>query len=837
MGNYLTLADWAKACSEAINQIKGTTYKMAPRHFPKIIDEIEFEGLPSGLDSTTAPPQLLPLMSDIANSIRRKCSCDDCRVNRKRIKPNDFPTHILKINNTSECTHDYEIISQLFGESPFGEGKEYQYGSSETYCTVEYRKCTKCGDIPSLPYPDNVYYHMNVCDGTCTICGASGGYSETDPHNFDLSPYDYYFNSDATCNYCGALHNGVWRETGDGYTWSDPMCCYVQEYCADHPGHERNRIDIPCNVGSDGICTSCGRTHSVCSGGYDCIHDWQGNNVMDENGNWTGEIEYICSNCGAGGTFNETWNPPSTSESSGGCHFTLVETYPATCVRQGVKIYQCSDCQATRIQMLSPIDHNLVFIEAIDSTCTRRGYTKYKCSHCNNIFEEEIPIQDHIYVNGDARTPGVCKWCNATCPHDDLVSEHLCACGYDLNTDPRCSHSSTYCYHDYDSNTYTCTCFNCDLVVAEGALTAVTYSHEGCERVADYECPNCGRGSEGLGIYDHDFSSSMSIYSGDCYYFDGTYYYDQCSYCSNCGTVDENNYDSRYLSEGTDPNDLRWHVVDSDSRCIHSGDTWRKLCHCETVSGDEGTLVMTTDRSRWSTEGCDWTAPCDCPNCGETDLCWVFAGEYNHNFSSGICTKCGASDPDYEPCEHERVSMSIYNGDDYYYDGTYWYDQCYYCKFCGVVEGYDCRYEEYPCKHENTEEVYYHWGADPICFNAALRCTDCGMITAYDSSYEHPTHYHEYENGVCKYCPHTNEEYEPEETECEHENANYEYYEVEPTCTTEGIGHYYCPDCGAEWSASVGFGDHTGEVVIDGYDGGYQIAHWDCCGEDASTLM
>ena len=79
-----------------------------------------------------------------------------------------------------------------------------------------------------------------------------------------------------------------------------------------------------------------------------------------------------------------------------------------TCTQNGVISYSCS-CGETKTKIKQTNGHKCSDWNILtEATCKLGGFRQGVCEICEEELSEDIPVSDHVYVNG------VCKWCKAT---------------------------------------------------------------------------------------------------------------------------------------------------------------------------------------------------------------------------------------------------------------------------------------------------------------------------------------------------------------------------------------------------------------------------------------
>lgn len=167
------------------------------------------------------------------------------------------------------------------------------------------------------------------------------------------------------------------------------------------------------------------------------------------------------------------------------------------------------------------------------------------------------------------------------------------------------------------------------------------------------------------------------------------------------------------------------------------------------------------------------------------------------------CSTCG-----------EEVNRSAHQ---YVYDEE-WDD--YVCSVCNVLHDWDTGCTGTLTIREATcQRILYH-------------CDGCGNDLARYGSFEE---YHDYENGVCRYCGTEDPNYTP------HEHDYHETERVEPTCTEPGYILYVC-ECGDSYSQTLSATGHVwGEWTVvkepTAEEPGERTRYCENCGETESETI
>ena len=86
----------------------------------------------------------------------------------------------------------------------------------------------------------------------------------------------------------------------------------------------------------------------------------------------------------------------------------------ATCTKEGIKEFKCTECEETKQETIKKLDHTIVIDKAVESTCKETGLTEGShCSVCKEIIKQQKTIDklEHNYVDG------ICTVCNTKDPN------------------------------------------------------------------------------------------------------------------------------------------------------------------------------------------------------------------------------------------------------------------------------------------------------------------------------------------------------------------------------------------------------------------------------------
>ena len=83
-------------------------------------------------------------------------------------------------------------------------------------------------------------------------------------------------------------------------------------------------------------------------------------------------------------------------------HYKLISTRDATCIQEGVEVYQCEKCERTKEVVLSKAAHSYVLISSSKASCIENGMDIFSCSVCSDTYKkitETALGHDHIVVS------------------------------------------------------------------------------------------------------------------------------------------------------------------------------------------------------------------------------------------------------------------------------------------------------------------------------------------------------------------------------------------------------------------------------------------------------
>ncbi|MCD7769529.1 MAG: right-handed parallel beta-helix repeat-containing protein [Oscillospiraceae bacterium] len=458
---------------------------------------------------------------------------------------------------------------------------------------------------------------------TCAVCGAmKTTKDEMIDHDYQVTDH-----KDATCE--------------DGYTtYTCTMC--KESYTETIPATEEHTwvadsvVEATCedNMKVGTICAVCGAEGDdvVEIAGTATGHDYTW--VLEEANCTEGEhIVYTCSNCG--NTYSEeTW----TTEALG--HTWVEETVPATCSTTGYTKYVCSVCgvyddyyEELSIDGDAHVEEEMILREA---TCSKSGVSKFTCTLCGQS-EYRVTTVEHTYgeeqILGDTNIVyQVCEVCgdvNILLGADEITEDtHIFV---EKITDATCTEDGEIVYtcalHDDCEENYT------EIIEATGhaAAEAVVENmvESTCAVAGSYDevvyCAVCGeelsRETVTLEALEHTAGETVveNVIEATATK-DGSY--DEVVYCTVCGEE---------LSRETI-------VIPATGECDH-----------------ENTSVVGAVDATCTEDG--YTGDTVCDDCGAILATGEVIPATGHNYVDGVCTMCGAEDPDYV-APHEHVYTS-----------------------------------------------------------------------------------------------------------------------------------------------------------------------------------
>ncbi|MBQ3215540.1 MAG: InlB B-repeat-containing protein, partial [Oscillospiraceae bacterium] len=368
-----------------------------------------------------------------------------------------------------------------------------------------------------------------------------------------------------------------------------------------------------------------------------------------------GYTTYTCTKCGDSYTGNNT-------SATGHTYDNGKVTTAATCIKTGVKTYTCTKCSATKTEAIPVVAHTYN-AKVTSPTCTASGYTTYTCSVCGDSYTANpTAATGHSYkkvVTAPTCTAGGYTTYTCTKCGDSYKGDNTSATGHSYKsvvTAPTCTASgyTTYtcskCNHSYTGNNTSATghSYNNGVITTPATCTAAG--------VRTYTCTDCGATkTETISALGHNYSASITLPT--CTTVGFTTH--TCGKCGDRYTDSEvpmlsHNYDSVVTAPTCTTEGFTTHT------CAACGDSYidTKVPVAQHSYGVGRETVAPTCTK-------DGVLTYACINCGHTKTEAIDAT--GHDFVKGICTVCGAADPDY--VKPDFFLVGYINGADYGCEG------------------------------------------------------------------------------------------------------------------------------------------------------------------------
>ncbi len=445
-------------------------------------------------------------------------------------------------------------------------------------------------------------------------------------------------------------------------------------------------------------CDSCGtvNTDLTVAVGEALGHDLK-DTVVEATCGKEGYTEHACTRC--------DYNYRDTFVKAPEHNYTVEVTKEASCTESGLKTYTCSKCGDTYTEMVEKLAHNYEAV-VTEPTCTAAGYTTHTCSVCKHSYVDTIvAATGHSYTSEITKAAtctetGVetftCSKCNDSytraiekLAHDyksEVTAPTCTAMGYTTHTCSVCGDSYIDSIvkakgHEYESKLVapTCdkmgytefTCKNCGESYRAAYIPAKEHNYKAevtteptctAEGVKTFTCADCGKSyTEPVAKLAHDYKTEVT--APTCLGYGYT-----TNTCKHCGYA--------YISAIANPTG-HTEVVDAavEATCTETGLTEGKHCSVceevlvaqEVVPAKGHTEVEDKAVEATCTET-GLTAGKHCSVCNEVLVKQETVPAKGHTFENGVCTVCGAADPDYVP---EWVNpFKDVKENDWFYDGV-----------------------------------------------------------------------------------------------------------------------------------------------------------------------
>ncbi len=327
-----------------------------------------------------------------------------------------------------------------------GTHKYQETSGGDATCTAQgytTYTCTNCGDSYNGAYIPALGHNWNAGKETKPAGESSTGEmtytcSRCDVTNKEVIPALGHTHKYTTSNVAATC-------TTDGYTLTFCACGDETKSVTKATGHSYKNEPVAAT------CTAQGYTTHTCG---KCGHSYNDNYVAANGHSWTK---------------NESNSVSATADAN------------------GVAIYDCNNCDATKSETIPKKGHTFDGGTTVAPTCTEQGYTEYTCETCkdgNVTHTYRDKLQDakgHSLIS--KATPATCKAKGYT--------TYSCACGYTFIDNITAMIEHTWAVTDMKaasgntegSKTYTCS--GC------GAKKTETIPKIGCSFDAKVTAPTC----------------------------------------------------------------------------------------------------------------------------------------------------------------------------------------------------------------------------------------------------------------------------------------------------------------------------------------------------------
>ena len=748
---------------------------------------------------------------------------------------------------------------------------------------------------------------------TCTVC------EETKTEEIPALGHDWGDGEITTPATCGTAGEMTYTCQRDG---CDATKTEVIEATGEHtPGEGYTEATCTENAKAGTVCTVCGAELGEMTElpdtalGHDLVEDEE--TLKPATCTEAGSVMLKCSRC----DYEEEKTLEATGHTPGTAEY-VAPTCAPTCTESGKSVVKCTVCgeviESTDLGELDPATgHTPVEMEEVAATCTTAGSTGgSKCSVCKAVLEEPavVPANPDAHVYQLVKTlkeptcsaPGIgsykCECCSETAYLTIAKLEHTWDEGT-VTKEPTCTEDG--------EKTVTCTVCDAEETVSISNLGGHQWSEDLVDDVTNVvykECSVCGEQKIIWSLNDDlkdcfagnhmpvEIPETETHYAGSKCSVCGTILEEPLAKCDHENTQRVNAVEATCTEDGytgdlvcqdcdqtiEDGNVVpaTGHTVITDAAveatCTTDGKTEGSHCSvCDTVIVEQETVPAkghTEEILPGKAATCTETGLTEgkkCSVCGEVLVAQETIPMVAHNYVDGVCTACGAEDPDYvAPCTHENTQFENVKEATCTEDG---YTGDLVCQDCratletgkaipaaghteevipgkeatctetGLTEGKKCSVcgevltaqEEIPATG-HTEEVIP--GKEATCTETGLtegkKCSVCGEVLVEQE--EIPMVPHSYENGTCTVCGAEDPDYV---APCDHANTQFENVK-EATCTEDGYtGDTVCTDCGEtlQTGSVIPATDHT--VVTDAAveatcttDGKTEGSHCSVCG-------
>ena len=391
-----------------------------------------------------------------------------------------------------------------------------------------------------------------------------------------------------------------------------------------------------------------------------------------------GYTTYTCSKCGDSYVADE-------KAALGHSFGQWTTTKAATCTAEGEQTRTCSRCGEKETRKTDALGHDYKAVVTAP-TCTEKGYTTYTCSRCGDKYTgNEVAALGHDYKAVVTAPTCTAKGCTTyTCSRcgDSYTGDEKAALGHDYKavvTAPTCTvkgyttYTCSRCGDKYTGNetdalghdwgtgvvtkeptenstgirTYTCS--RCGEKRTE-VIPELSHVHKYTAVVTPPTCTEAGYTTHTCTCGDsyvdtpvpalgHSFGQWTTTKAATC-----TEKGVETRTCSRCGTAETRETAALGHSFG------EW-TVTTAATCTEKGVETRICARCDAAETREidalGHDLLEHEAKAPTCTETGWAAYQTCSRCDFTTYAELPA--LGHEYKDGVCTRCGAADPDYVP--------------------------------------------------------------------------------------------------------------------------------------------------------------------------------------------
>ena len=306
------------------------------------------------------------------------------------------------------------------------------------------------------------------------------------------------------------------------------------------------------------------------------------------------------------------------------------EAQAPTCTEFGWDAYQvCTRCDYSTFEALPALGHDLIDHEGKAPTCTTVGWDAYQtCTRCDYTTCEEVPALGHDLIDHAGKAP--------TCTANGWNAYQTCTrCDYTTYAEvPALGHNLI----DHAGKAPTCTAVGWD-------------AYQTCSR-CDYtnytELP-----APGHELIDHAAKAPTCTAVG----------WDAYQSCTRCDFT-------TFAELPTLGHDLVGHAAKAPTCTAIGWNAYQTCTRCDYTTYTElpalGHDLIDHEAKAPTCTEIGWDAYQTCAYCDYST--YVELPALEHRFENGVCTVCGAKDPDYKP----TVSFVDVPEEAFYYNAVLW---------------------------------------------------------------------------------------------------------------------------------------------------------------------